>query len=239
VGLLLLSFFCYNDVMTRKKIYVAILNQGTVSSGLETQMYIWMKDLGAKYIYSYFPTKYSNRPISNNRNQIVKDFLRTDCDYLMMLDDDTCPLKNPLELIEHDKDVIGAIYPGRTNEGIIFHIYKFGEEYPKKLVFKQYDNSEIRGLTKIDAIGTGCVIIKRNVLEKIKRPFEDLFDEDGILVTNDDMHFCHKCRQNGFEVWTHGDYMCSHYKTVDLLQMAHLLIRAKNDRGEKTKRRKK
>jgi len=221
--------------MTRKKIYVAILNQGTVSSGLETQIYIWMKDLGAKYIYTYFPTKYSNRPISNNRNTIVKDFLKSDCEYLFMLDDDVCPLLNPLELIEHDKDVIGAIYPGRDDNGIHYHIYKFGKNYPKKITFEQYENDEIKGLTKIDAIGTGCVIIRRNVLEKIKKPFEDWFDEDGCLITNDDLYFSHKCRENKFEIWTHGDYMCSHYKTVDLLQMAHLLIKAKNGIREDSK----
>jgi hypothetical protein len=224
--------------MTRKKIFVAILNQGTISAGLETQLYVWMKDLAEKYIYSYFPTKYSYRPISNNRNRIVKDFLASDCEYLFMLDDDNPPLKNPLKLLEYDKDVIGAIYPGRDNNGIHFHIYKFGKDYPKKISFDQYDNDEIKGLTKIDAIGTGCIIIRRNVLEKIKRPFEDRFDEDGTLVTNDDLYFSHKCRENGFEVWTHGDYMCSHYKTVDLLQMAHLLIKAKNVGRETDKTRK-
>lgn len=221
--------------MTKKKIYVAILNQGTSCSGLETQMYTWMQELADKYIYAYFPTKYAFRPISNNRNRIVKDFLATDCEYLFMIDDDTFPTKNPLELIEHDKDVIGAIYPARDDRGIHFHIYKFDKDYPKKISFDQYENDEIRGLTKIDAIGTGCICVRRNVLEKIKRPFEDWFDEDGIMITNDDLHFCHKCRQEGFEVWTHGDYMCSHYKTVDLLQMAHLLIRAKNVGRESVK----
>jgi len=217
--------------MTKKKtkIFIAILNQGFTTSGLETQLWKWMMDFSKEYTYHYFPTTYDHRPISNNRNHIVKDFLATDCEYLMMLDDDTFPIKNPLELIIYNKDVIGAIYPGRDNNGIHFHVYKFGKEYPKKIIFEQYENSEIKGLTQVDAIGTGCIIIRRNVLEKIKRPFDDMFDKEGLMITNDDLHFSIKCQKAGFEVWTHGEYMCSHYKKVDLLQMAHLLIRAKND----------
>jgi len=222
----------------RKKVFIVILNQGETKSGLETQVYLWMQELGNKYVYNYYPTKYAHRPISNNRNHIVKDFLATDCEYLVMIDDDTFPIKNPLELIEYDKDVIGAIYPGRDEMGIHYHIYKFGKDYPKKITFDQYENNEIKGLTKIDAVGTGCICIRRNVLEKIKRPFDDLFDKDGLMITNDDLHFSIKCQKEGFEVWTHGDYMCSHYKTVDLLQMAHLIIKARNDRGKADKKRK-
>lgn len=212
--------------MTKINVMCNILNEGTVSAGLESQLMEWMRDKSAKYRFTLFaPT---HRPISNNRNRIVKRFLEGDWDMLFMLDDDNPPIRNPFDLLDFDKDVIGAIYPGRDNNGIHFHVYKFGKEYPKKMIFNQYDDGELNGLSRVDALGTGCMFVKRHVLEKIKRPFEDLFDEDGCLVTNDDMHFCHKCKQNGIEVWTHTDYMCSHYKTVDLLQMAHLIIRAKN-----------
>lgn len=204
------------------KVYVAILNQGTVSVGLESQLHQWMRDTHECEFTLFAP---SSRPISNNRNQIVKHFLKGDWDVLFMIDDDTVPVKNPFELLKYDKDVIGAIYPGRDDRGIHFHVYKFGKDYPKTLTFHQYLDHEIKGLSQVDALGTGCMFIKRRVLEAIKAPFEDLFDGDGCLVTNDDLHFSHKCRQSGFKIWTHSDYMCSHYKTIDLLQMAHLLIR--------------
>lgn len=215
--------------MTKKKVFVVLLNQGTESTALSLQLYKWMVSM-PEYSFEFHPSKYTNRPISNNRNQIVKDFLKTDNDFLFMIDDDNPPIKNPFELIKYDKDVIGAIVPGWGSNGIRFHIYKFGKNFPKRCTFEQYDNHEIKGLTKIDAIGTCCIIIKRKVLKKIKRPFEDTFDKDGILINNDDLSFSLKCYKNGFEIWTHGDYMCSHYKKIDLLQMAHLLIKAKNAR---------
>ena len=220
----------------RKKVFVAILNQGNISAGMESQLLNWMREKGDKYIFTAFPSRYSFRPISNNRNRIVKDFLKSDCDYLFMIDDDNPPVpqNNIFDLLDFDKDVIGAVVPGHNLQGIHFHAYNFGEvREDGSQVFLQLPNSQRSGLQKIGAIGTCCIAIKRKVLEKIKKPFEDLYDEDGILLNNDDMAFCIKCRDNKFEVWCHWLYMCSHYKKVDLLQMAHLLMRPKTPKIHK------
>jgi hypothetical protein len=71
----------------------------------------------------------------------------------------------------------------------------------------------------LDAISSGVIIIKRKVLEEVKKPFEEKFDDEGCIINSDDMYFAFKVKQKGFEIWTHFDYFCSHYKTVDLLQM--------------------
>ena len=207
-----------------KRVYFNLLNQGTISNGLELQLYLWMKEKGDKYSFNFFePTE---RPISNNRNTIAKKFLDSDYDILGMLDADMCPLKNPFDLLDFDKDVIGLVYPGWGDNGIRFHVYKFSKNYPKKIEFKQYDPVEREGLKKVDAIGTGGIFIKRRVLEGIERPFEDLFDKYGRLVTNDDLAFSHKCHQEGFEIWTHWEYVASHFKTVDLLKVTKLVSNA-------------
>lgn len=214
--------------MKRKKVDVNLLNQGTVSTGLELTLYRWMQQ---KKEYEFYFSEPTDRPIANNRNKIVKKFLGSDKDVLCMIDDDNPPKpeRNIFDLIDFDKDVIGAVYPGRGDNGLRFHVYKFTNNYPDKIEFTQYPPSQREGLQQVDGIGTGCIFIQRHVLEAIKRPFEDLFDEDGILVTNDDLHFSHKCNQKGFEIWTHWDYICSHYKTVDLLKMTDLIVRAASD----------
>lgn len=208
----------------KKKVSINLLHQGQVSQGLELQLYRWMREKSDKYSFNF--SEPSDRPISNNRNTIVQKFLENDYDILGMLDSDMCPLKNPIDLLNYDKDVIGAVYPGWGNNGIRFHVYKFGSNYPDKIEFKQYQPEEREGLKKIDAIGTGCIFIKRHVLKKIKKPFEDIFDENGCLITNDDLAFSHKCKQAKVEIWTHWDYVCSHYKTVDLLKVADLIMEA-------------
>lgn len=207
----------------RKKVLIAVLNQGTNSAGLETQLIQWMLPLMETYNMTFQPSKYSYRPISNNRNMIVRDFLNGGYDILIMIDDDNPPLSNIFELIPLNKDIIAAVTPGRDDRGIYWHVYDFSENYPEKIEYKRVPAERRKGLQQVGAVSTGCIIIQRHVLETLERPFEDLFDEDGILISNDDMHFCHKAKQAGFEVWAHFDYICSHYKTVDLLQMLRLI----------------
>jgi len=209
--------------MAKKKVSVSILNMGTTSAGMETMLYRWMLSTADKYIFDLSNLTPSERPIPANRNHIVKKFLKTDNDILYMQDDDNPPLQNPFELLQYDKDVIAVPTPGNNKKGIGWMVFQFGDEYPEKITFKPFPTEKRKGLQRVDAISTGCIFIKRKVLENIKRPFEDIFDEDGCIINSDDMGFADKCKKAGFEIWTHFDYFCSHYKTVDLLQMLRMI----------------
>ena len=85
----------------RKKVMVCILNQCTTSAGMETQLIQWQMDMRDKYNFAFFPSRYSFRPIANNRNRIVRDFLLSDQDYLVMIDDDNPPVQNIFELLKY------------------------------------------------------------------------------------------------------------------------------------------
>lgn len=214
--------------MTRPKVMVNILNMGNVRAGTETDMLQWMQEYSDRYEFELFlPTA---RPIPNNRNQVVRKFLAGDWDYLFMLDDDTYPITNPFKMLEHDVPVVAGVYPGRGTLGINFHVYKFGPEYPEKVFFVHYPPEKRVGLQRVDAVATGCMLVKREVLEEMRdgglAPFEDLFDEEGVLITNDDMAFCMKCDDLGIEVYADWDVVCDHFKTVSLLEMLKFIYMA-------------
>lgn len=210
--------------MTKKKVLTCLLHTGNLIAGLELQLYKWMQEKVGDYQFNFLLR--TGVPASSNRNHIAKDFLKGDYDYLCMVDNDNPPLRNPFDLLNYDKDVIGAVYPGLGKNGIRFHVYKADKDYPKVIEFTQYQPEEREGLKKVDAIGTGCIFIKRKVLEKMEKPFEYLFDDDGVLVLSDDIHFCHKCNEAGFEIYAHWDFLASHFKQVDLLQMTALVAKA-------------
>lgn len=214
----------------RKKVLVAILNMGEIRAGTETDMINWMREYSDRYEFElYLPTA---RPIPNNRNQITTKFLAGDYDFLFMLDDDTYPIKNPFCMLEHDVPVCGGVYPGRGSAGIQFHVYKFHPDYPNRISFVHYGADEREGLRKVDAVATGCMLIKRWVLEKMREtegyeaPFEDLFDKNGVLITNDDMAFCMKCHDLKIDVYADWDIICDHFKTVSLLEVMQLILMA-------------
>jgi hypothetical protein len=202
-----------------EKVYVAILNQGHNQAGLESTLIQWMNEYVGKYKFNFFPSKYTYRPISANRNRIVKDFLETDYDILVMIDDDNPPIQNIFKLIEYDKDVMGVPVPIRDDNGIKWSVFNYSESYPKEVKYVAFPLDKRHGLQRVGAISSGVLIVKRKVLERVKKPFEDRFDENGCIINSDDMYFAYKVDRAGFEIWTNFDYYCSHYKTVDLLQM--------------------
>lgn len=210
--------------MKKKSVYVALLNMGEVLAGLESSLFEWMREKTDKYKFNFFLKR--EVPTDSNRNHIAYNFLRGDWDYLAMFDSDNYPLKNPFDLLDFDKDVIGGVYPGMGKDGIRFHVYKTVKGYPEKVGFEQMPVKERTGLTKVGAVGTGCVFIKRKVLEKIESPFSYIYNAYGVLMASDDIAFCHRCNLAGFEIWVNWDYPCSHFKTVDLLKIAGLIVQA-------------
>lgn len=91
------------------KVMVAIPNQGDIKQEVALQLLDMATEsiVHKKYEIDIRFSKISN--IDYNRNSIVKMFLESDNEYLLMIDDDNPCLKNPLDLLDLKKDVI--IYP--------------------------------------------------------------------------------------------------------------------------------
>ncbi len=194
------------------KIQISILNQGTMRVELNNLLLKMFTENKEYELHIEYPNL---KPIQANRNDIVNRFLKTDRDYLLMIDGDIVPKKNPLDLIKYDKDVIGLLCPTFKNTEMIWLAMdktKNGWTMSKKL------NDE--GLIEIDAIGTGCILIKRRVLEKIKAPFNVIWNDDGTMDTGLDFAFCDKCKKENFKIYFHSDYFCSHFMNFDFLNVA-------------------
>lgn len=213
----------------KKSVYVAILHMNTVLAGLESSVYKWMEEKTSKYRFKFHLR--SEVPTDSNRNHIVKDFLESDCDYLAMFDDDTYPFKNPFDLLDHDKEVIGCVYPGMGENGLRFHVYKLSDDG----TYIQCPLEERTGLKEVDAVGAGAIMIKRSVLEKIKTPFSYIYDKDGVVKMSDDIAFCHRCHKKGIKMWTEWSYICSHFKTIDLLKVLEFMDRDRKTYVKSTK----
>lgn len=149
--------------------------------------------------------------IGEHRNVIVKAFLETNCDYLVMIDSDNPPPKNLLDLVELDKDVIGLPTPINMSSQIPDIRWNIFDENGITVKFQG------QGLEEVNMIGSGVMIIKRKVLEEVKYPFTTVRNEEDIRIVGTDAAFCKKCKEQGFKIWTHWDYCCGHYKDTNLL----------------------
>ena len=148
--------------------------------------------------------------VNRARNSCAAKFLSGDCSHLMFVDADI--QFNPqdiVKLITHDKDIVGGIYPQKT--------------LPPKMVVNTLNNGEHEGdLIEVGTLGTGFMLIKRSVFEKMieegATPYVDAIglspkensnqydffqctiDSNGRYLT-EDWSFCRRWRQLGGKIW--------------------------------------
>lgn len=158
------------------------------------------------------------------RNYMAQQTLLQGFDYLLMIDDDNPIEPDTLEkLLEDDKDIVGATILSRNPnaEGIhdlcafYSHEHKVGDK-TIKLYDSIVDFKEKGDLHKVDGLGTGCILIKRHVLEEMSKVYKHgIFEETAIdfELTNingkdydrrtmsEDCEFSERAINCGFEVW--------------------------------------
>jgi len=129
--------------------------------------------------------------IALSRNSHVADVfsLRPQPSHILWIDSDQAfPNDALLRLLVHDRDIVGTLYPKKVapyeTVGRLFN----DEDYSKG------------GLQKAQTLGSGFMLVKREVYESFEWPwYEEKWDPTG--YTSEDIHFCHKARAAGFDVW--------------------------------------
>jgi GT2 family glycosyltransferase len=156
------------------------------------------------------------KPVTNNRNQIVKKFLDSPHDFLLMMDNDVVPRNNPLDYIENDLDIVvfpcPIWRPAQGSESPVVWNIRMEDEKGDRIVGR----IPASGLREISEGGTGAMLIARRVLEAVHAPFVEEMDEYGVSTLGHDLAFCARAREAGFKVWAALDCPCRHWDTLDL-----------------------
>lgn len=170
------------------------------------------------------------------RNAYVEQFLNSDCDLLWFLDSDIVPSERVLDLItEHyDKwDLAGAPYP------VFMHQQGFDGPQITYCVYTRPDPTKglqpasipEDGIGTVDGIATGCIFIKRHVLEKMSKPyFEFKFNAESREMTEgEDLGFCKKTSDMGLKFFIDFSMRCHHFKKISLLDVSNLITHKMNE----------
>lgn len=259
----------------KKKIFIGIPNMFSVNVELVVKMFQWVNN--PQYsIWFRFATELRHADVA--RNRLVQEFLKTECEYLLMIDDDVAPHPELLKMAEFNKDIIGgnvhcwirgellpsiwqraeceacknyAIYQQTKKiHDPSQYVEKDGKLFawdPNRSVYREYAPQTCRcggtgfdpyvyrthqqlrggGLLRCDSIGTAAIMIRRHVLEEMKENwFRFLYKPNGEILLTEDHYFCAKAIQQGFEVWSVPDLVCSHFKKVDLTHVNAAIINA-------------
>lgn len=145
-----------------------------------------------------------------SRNILREKAIKENYDYFFSLEQDVLPPKDILEkLLQHNKKLITAIYfanniiPDTQTHELIPLVYKLVDE--KTLSMRPLNEVELwknLGLTEVVSAGLGCVLIHRNILEKIKFRYEK--------NTFDDRWFFIDCYDKKIKVFADTSIKCKH-----------------------------
>jgi hypothetical protein len=201
-------------------VLVSIPNTGWIHKLVVISVLRMMQDTNNCAVNFIFPT---HIPYENNLHIILVDFLKGNYDFWINIDADNPPFKNPLELVHYDLPIIGLPTP-------VFH--HTGKEGPGerpvywnayKAVGDAYTEWPIKeGLQEVDAIGTGCFVLSKEVFEKEemrKGPFLRKVLVSGVVEKGNDISFCERAKANGIKIYAHYDYPCRHFVELELTEV--------------------
>ncbi len=138
--------------------------------------------------------------VDRARNQLVEQMLNHAIKptHLFFLDSDILPAPDTLKmLLSHEASIVSGLYRRRLtpHEPVA---YRFDS---KKILQPIVVPSTAKGRKpiKVDMVGAGCLLIEREVFEKVKAPwFVSEWKKEGHL--SEDFYFCQKARDAGFEI---------------------------------------
>jgi len=181
----------------------------------------WKLMSDKRYIVS--PIIPTHSPFENNLHHIVKDFIKGDYDFWLSIDADNPPMKNPLDLVEYNKDIIGCLTPVWHNDiknkkkgerPVYYNAYDY---VPEKDAYREHDPK--KGLQEVDAIGTGCFLISKRVFLNAymqRGAFTRKLNVDGTVNKGNDISFCERAKKEGFKIYAHYDYLCYHFNNLEI-----------------------
>jgi GT2 family glycosyltransferase len=172
------------------KLCIGVPNGGTIKTQTVANLYA----LTQLHIPIYF-----SMPVSGystyNRNQTVEKAKEIGASHIMFIDGDMLFTPDAVEkLIAHDKDIIAANYHQRDKEPPQSTVFMYQD---KKLVI--YDESKTE-LFECATVGSGFMLIKMSVFDRLQQPYFDTDYVDGQFET-EDVVFCKKSLMAGVKIY--------------------------------------
>jgi GT2 family glycosyltransferase len=169
------------------------------------------------------------KTLDMGRSLAATYFLNSDFTHMMFIDDDMVWQPELVaRMIEFGVDIIGVPYRQKVKE-VIYNMRSVGD-------FEQ--STENPSLLSVNDIATGLLLIRKNVLEKMKDTVEKVIDHpstkqtvymffrhqvvqdkvacpDGELTyMSEDLYFCRMARELGFQIWAYVDAETAHTGTI-------------------------
>lgn len=166
--------------------------------------------------------------IYKGREKVVDQVLETDATHLMFVDsDETFVPETAIQLLRDDLPIVsGVVYQRNPPPAPCIYkrvpdsIYHFPMAKELQAWFKENSIPNFTGpavlslpdeigIWEVDEVGTGCLMIKREVLEAIDEPRFDVLPGHFWGMTTDIL-FCRRAKEAGFNIYADLRVQCGH-----------------------------
>ena len=175
------------DDLRKRKLFIATPMYGGNCVGLYTKSVLDLQALCTQYgIESRFSFLFNESLITRARNYLVDEFLRSGFTHLLFLDADILfTPQDVITLLAMDKDIAGAPYPKKSInwDNVKAAVVKNPQIEAGELnqIIGQYVFNPVAGTQQFQVteplevleIGTGYMMVKREVFDKFKDKFPD------------------------------------------------------------------
>lgn len=135
------------------------------------------------------------------REVLIKEFLKGKAEYAFIVDTDMLYPPNVLpRLMSHGKKMVTGLYFSRGDIDRAYPVVFKKEpldKWPKTRYFDYPDNS----LVEVGACGHGCLLIHREVLERMDPPYSQLGPFGDRPLVGSDLRLCLRARELGYKIW--------------------------------------
>lgn len=160
----------------------------------------------------YYPkSQYHPGDMAKCRNDIAKDALKDGCTHILFLDSDQ---------VYHDQDMIQHM----LNRKVDILGSKVHRRWPPFEPILQRDEKHVPdeeifagGLVPVDSTGHGCMMIRTKVYIDLEYPWYRLErDEYENVTCGEDIYFCRKAKEAGYEIWVDCDVNIGHLTMMEV-----------------------
>lgn len=176
------------DDLKQNKLFVATPMYGGMSHGMYVKSCLDLQNIMIRYgVEVKFSFLFNESLITRARNYLVDEFLRSECTHMLFIDSDIhFNPQDVIALLALDKDVIGGPYPKKSiNWNNVAHAARTQPDLPPgelENVVGDYVFNVVKGTKQFTVteplevleIGTGFMMIKRHVFEKMEKQYPQL-----------------------------------------------------------------
>lgn len=180
---------------------IAILNQGEVNESLSA----WLFQIARRWPHLPSPVRPQGNQIARQRNMAVEQMVG---DWVFFLDADAVPPRTDvlLDLVSSGAGIVSGVALERWPP---FHVGATSLETGEKLLLKDLP---VSGPLEVATVGTGCLLIRREVFTAMDPPWFRCGQIDPQYLT-EDTEFCFRAAKAGFRIVLHCGVRIGHLAT--------------------------